>query len=244
MDRIDLRVVDSTNAEALRRSPNRPTWILAGEQTGARGRRGRPWISPRGNFYGTFTMRPAGRPDMVALRSFTAALALREALVGLTGLPDAFLLKWPNDVLLNGGKLAGILLESSGAGGRITQLVIGIGVNLISAPQPQSVEPGAVKPVSLLSETGLRIMPEALLAELAPACARWEARLGAEGFAPIRDEWLRHAARIGERIIARSGKLTREGIFEDIDETGALILITAQGREAIPAADIYFQTGE
>lgn len=237
---MDLDVVDSTNSEALRRNPACPTWILARQQTGARGRRGRPWHSPRGNFYGTLVMHPGGRPADIALRSFTAALALREALVSLTGLPGAFTLKWPNDVLLHGGKLAGILLESSGAGGRVSHLLIGIGVNLISAPPPEAVEPGAVSPVSLLSETGLRIRPGALLGALAPGFARWEARLRDEGFAPVRTEWLSHAARIGEPVTARTGSLTREGIFEDIDETGALILATARGREPIPAADIFF----
>ncbi|MFN3822953.1 MAG: biotin--[acetyl-CoA-carboxylase] ligase [Pseudorhodobacter sp.] len=238
--RILLRSVDSTNAEALRLNPTMPTWIVAAEQTGGRGRRGRPWVSPRGNFYGTLALMPRGPAEAVALRSFVAALSLREACVSLTMLPDSFRLKWPNDVLLNGGKLAGILLESSGAAGQVSQLAIGIGVNLIAAPPPESVEPGALPPVSLLSETGLRATPEAFLAALAPAFARWEARLVAEGFAPIRAEWLAHAARLGEPIIARTGTLTREGIFADMDASGALILATPKGREAIPAADIFF----
>jgi BirA family biotin operon repressor/biotin-[acetyl-CoA-carboxylase] ligase len=232
--------VDSTNAHAMRLNPEAPTWIVAEEQTGGRGRRGRPWISPKGNFYGTLTLRPRGAAQDVALRSFVAALALHEACVALTGLPGAFRLKWPNDVLLNGGKLAGILLESNGASGRVHQLCIGIGVNLIAAPPRETVEPGAVPPVSLLSETGLRVTPAAFLAALAPAYARWESRLCTEGFAPIRSEWLTHAARLGEPITARTGSQTRTGIFAGLDETGALILTSPQGREAIPAADIFF----
>lgn len=224
----------------MRLNPEVPTWIVAEEQTGGRGRRGRPWISPKGNFYGTLALRPAGAAQDVALRSFVAALALREACLSLTGLSDAFRLKWPNDVLLNGGKLAGILLESSGTGGQVTQLAIGIGVNLIGAPPPETVEPGAVPPVSLLSETGLRVTPKAFLAALAPAFAHWEARLCAEGFAPIRAEWLAHAARLGEQITARTGSQTQRGIFAGLDESGALILDTGQGRRTIPAADIFF----
>jgi BirA family biotin operon repressor/biotin-[acetyl-CoA-carboxylase] ligase len=221
-------------------NPEAPTWIVAEEQTGGRGRRGRPWVSPKGNFYGTLALHPKGPAQGVALRSFVAALALREACVALTGLPQAFRLKWPNDVLLNGGKLAGILLESSGQSGRVQQLCIGIGVNLIAAPPPETVEPGAVPPVSLLSETGLRVTPAAFLAALAPAFARWEARLCAEGFAPIRAEWLAHAARLGEQITARTGNQTQTGIFTGLDATGALILDTGQGRQTIPAADIFF----
>jgi BirA family biotin operon repressor/biotin-[acetyl-CoA-carboxylase] ligase len=232
--------VDSTNAHAMRLNPEAPTWIVAEEQTGGRGRRGRPWISPKGNFYGTLTLRPEGRAETVALRSFVAALALREACVALTGLPESFRLKWPNDVLLNGGKLAGILLESSGPSGKVQQLCIGIGVNLIGAPPRETVEPGAVPPVSLLSETGLRVTPAAFLAALAPAFARWEARLCADGFAPIRSEWLAHAARLGEQITARTGVQTRTGVFTGLDETGALILNSPQGRQTIPAADIFF----
>ncbi|MBL4917346.1 biotin--[acetyl-CoA-carboxylase] ligase [Tabrizicola sp. DMG-N-6] len=238
-----LATTDSTNAHALRIDPATPTWIVAGEQTGGRGRRGRPWVSPRGNFYGTLTMRPRGPAATVALRSFLAALALHETCVVLTGLPDSFRLKWPNDVLLNGGKLAGILLESSGAGGGaggVARLAIGIGVNLIAAPPPESVEPGAVPPVSLLSETGIRITPEAFLAHLAPAYARREAQFLAQGFAPARRDWLGLAARLGQPITARTGSHSRTGIFADMDGQGALILDTPTGREAIPAADIFF----
>ena len=242
MARHALPAVDSTNAFAASLAPglSGPAWVIAGEQTAGRGRRGRPWNSPRGNFYGSLVMKPAGPADQVALRSFAAALALYDACVSLTGLPQAFALKWPNDVLCNGGKLAGILLESAGQGGQVSHLVIGIGVNLIAAPTPDQVEPGAVAPVSLLGETGLRIPPETFLDHLAPAFAAWEATFTTEGFAPLRAAWLSRAARLGEKIRARTGTTTRDGIFETIDSTGALVLNMSGTRVAIPAAEVFF----
>ncbi len=240
--RIVLPEIDSTNAEGFRRAGALagPIWILAGLQTAGRGRRARPWSSPQGNFHGTLVLKPTEPPETVALRSFAAALALRDALVALTGLPQSFTLKWPNDVLCNGGKLAGILLESQGLGGLSPVLCIGIGVNLIAAPDASQVEAGAVPPVSLLHETGLRITPEVFLDALAPAFAQWEATFTTEGFAPLRAEWLAHAARLGDTIRARTGSETREGVFETIDSAGNLILRMAHGPVAIPAAEVFF----
>jgi BirA family biotin operon repressor/biotin-[acetyl-CoA-carboxylase] ligase len=238
--RIRLDRVDSTSAEAFRRAPAAPTWIVAAEQTLGRGRRGRGWVSPPGNFHGTLVLRPEDPPAAAALKSFVAAVALHEALAGLTGLPDAFALKWPNDVLLNGGKVAGILLESRGQGGRVELLAIGIGVNLAVAPDPAAVEPGAVRPVALLAETGCRVTPGELLDALAPAFARWDAALAAGGFEPVRRDWLARAARLGEPVTARTGRVTRQGIFEGLDATGALVLSSAAGRETIPAAEVFF----
>lgn len=234
--------IDSTNAHALRMAPSLagPAWFLAHEQTAGRGRRARPWVSPRGNFYASLALRLAEPPEHVALRSFAAALALRDAFVALTGLDGAFKLKWPNDVLLNGGKVAGILLESTAAGQGVFHLAIGTGVNLIGAPDASVVEPGALLPVSLLGETGLRVTPEAFLDALAPAYARWEATFTAQGFSPLREAWLAHAAKLGEPIRARTGLETREGVFETIDSAGNLILRTAQGPVAIPAAEVFF----
>lgn len=234
--------IDSTNAHALRLAPSLagPAWFLAHEQTAGRGRRARPWVSPRGNFYASLALRLAEPPEAVALRSFAAALALRDAFVALTGLDAAFKLKWPNDVLLNGGKVAGILLESTAAGQGLFHLAIGTGVNLIGAPDASLVEAGALLPVSLLGETGLRVTPEAFLDALAPAYARWEASFTTEGFAPLRAAWLSHAAKLGEPIRARTGTETREGVFETIDSAGNLILRTAQGPVAIPAAEVFF----
>ena len=240
--RIVLPEIDSTNAEGFRRAATLPgpAWILAGVQTAGRGRRARPWSSPPGNFHGTLVLKPSEPPETVALRSFAAALALRDAFVDLTGLPQGFALKWPNDVLCNGGKIAGILLESQGLNTPDPVLCIGIGVNLIAAPDPSQVEPGAVPPVSLLQETGLRITPEAFLEALAPALAAWESTFRRDGFAPLREKWLTHAARLGEPIRARTGTDSREGVFEGIDAAGNLILRMAQGPVAIPAAEVFF----
>ncbi|HDZ82183.1 MAG TPA: biotin--[acetyl-CoA-carboxylase] ligase, partial [Roseobacter sp.] len=138
--------VDSTLSEAARRASDLvgPTWILAQEQTAARGRRGRSWATPRGNFAATLMLRHGEEPASAALRSFVASLALRRAFVAITRDESAFALKWPNDVLLNGGKVAGILLESIG-----DHLAIGIGVNLAHAPGADQVEANALRPVSI-----------------------------------------------------------------------------------------------
>ncbi len=239
MGRIVLPEIDSTNAEAGRRAPDLagPTWILALRQTRGRGRRGRGWADPPGNFAASHFSRPEAPPSDLALRSFVAALALHDALVRATGQPERFTLKWPNDVLLDGGKLAGILLESLGQGTGPRHLVIGIGVNLRHAPEGDA---GALRPVSLLDETGCALDPEAFLDLLAPCFAHRERQLATFGFAPIRTAWLTRAARLGERITARSMQETRTGIFEGIDTTGALLLTTEDGPKAIPAAEVYF----
>ena len=237
-----LAQVDSTNAEAARRAPTLagPEWILALTQTAARGRRGRPWAMPAGNFAATLAMRPNESPDRVALRSFVASLALFDAFAAATGRAEPFALKWPNDVLLNGGKVAGILLESGGAGGQISHFAIGIGINLASAPDASQVEAGALRPVSLREELGITITPEEFLDLLAPAYARHEAIFTTHGFAPIRTAWLARAARLGEQITARTTNSTTTGLFETVDDAGNLILSTSTGRVSIAAAEVFF----
>jgi BirA family biotin operon repressor/biotin-[acetyl-CoA-carboxylase] ligase len=190
---------------------------------------------PKGNFAATLVL-PMDAPDTAALRSFLAALALREACVGLTGREDDFKLKWPNDVLLRGGKLAGILLESLNA----QQLAIGIGVNLASAPAPETLEAGAVPPAALNQSYGIAIGPEAFLDALATAYARFETQMQTYGFAPIRAAWLAHAARLGDVITARTNSEEITGTFADVDLSGQLVLETPKGRVMIPAADVYF----
>ncbi|MEX0305932.1 MAG: biotin--[acetyl-CoA-carboxylase] ligase [Ruegeria sp.] len=237
-----LQEVDSTLNEAARLAPTAagPVWIMAHHQTAARGRRGRAWSNPKGNLAATLLMRPPGDPEQAALRSFVAALALFDACVAVTGRAAGLSLKWPNDVLLNGGKLAGILLESTGQGRGVSHLAIGIGVNLSEAPGADSVEPDAVRPVSLLSETGAHVTPDDFLAELASAYAHYEIQFMTYGFEPIRAAWLSRAARLGEVITARTAASETVGTFETVDAGGSLVLNTAKGRVSIPAADVYF----
>lgn len=228
-------------AEANRRAAelSGPTWIIAKKQTAAHGRRGRAWANPKGNFAGTLVLRPKEPPERVALRSFVAALALMDACVALTGRAEPFALKWPNDVLLHGGKLAGILLASAGQGGHLDSLAIGIGVNLRDAPSADQVEDRAVAPTSLQS-LGVFVEPEDFALELAAAYADWEMRFSTYGFDPIREAWLSRAARLGEIVIARTMRDETTGTFDGVDRAGNLILRTAKGTQAVAAADVYF----
>ncbi|WP_141693252.1 biotin--[acetyl-CoA-carboxylase] ligase [Thioclava sp. SK-1] len=233
-----LLKVDSTMAEAARLAPQLagPAWVLAHEQTAARGRRGRVWRHPKGNFSATYVCRPKGDASHRALYSFVAALALDAALAAVSG-PHARLgIKWPNDVLLNGGKVAGILLESLGDAG----LAIGIGVNLMQAPGREDVEPGAVAPVSLHSECGLTVTPLEFLDALGPAFHHFSQQFALYGFDPIRAAWLSRAARLGEIVTARTGTESYTGIFDTIDLRGAMILKQPDGPRAISAADVFF----
>jgi BirA family biotin operon repressor/biotin-[acetyl-CoA-carboxylase] ligase len=237
-----LAQVDSTLSEAVRIAPELagPEWILAHVQTAPRGRRGRVWSMQKGNFAATLVMPLDVPPGQAALRSFVAALALRDAFVAVSGRADAFALKWPNDVLLRGGKVAGILLETAGVGKGVSHLAIGIGVNLVAAPSADAVEPGAVPPVSLKAALGVDIAPEDFLDHLAQAFDRHETRFRTYGFAPVRTEWLANAARLGAQITARTTRETYQGSFVDVDGDGQLVLETPEGRISIPAGDVYF----
>ena len=240
--RTVLVEVDSTNAEAQRRARQLawPEWILALKQTSGRGRRGRLWADPVGNFSATLVMRPTECPELIALRSFVASLALYDTCIAVTGRAEPFALKWPNDVLLNGGKLAGILLESVGSGSQIPFLCIGIGVNLKSSPDTSQIAPGSVPPVNLLSELGADVSAEEFLDILAPCYADWELQFTTFGFEPIRHAWLARAAKIGETVTARTMRDDVTGVFETVDGQGNLVLKTSGGRHAIPAADVFF----
>lgn len=242
MARRVLEQVDSTNAEALRIActVSGPTWIMAHRQVAGRGRRARTWEDPPGNFAATLVMNPGQAAPDVARLSFVAALAVHDAIAQVGGPHLSLTLKWPNDVLLNGAKLSGILLESAGTAGRVSVLAIGVGVNLTNAPDPGLLEPDALRPTSLLAETGMTVTPVEFLDRLAPAFDHWLTRLHDEGFTVIRKAWLARAAKLGETVTARSGNMRLVGRFEGIDATGALIMTTQAGRQVVSAADIHF----
>lgn len=226
-------------AEATRRAANLqgPTWIIAHTQTAARGRRGRPWVAAPGNLNATLIFRPAATPAEAAKRSFLAANALFAALAIYVP-SEKLSLKWPNDVLLSGKKVAGILLESSGTGPFVDWLSIGIGVNL--KHMPEGVTDARFAPISLMAAGGWEVEPIDFLSTLADAYATQEAKLLRFGFQRIRDDWLSNAARLGEVITARTGREDVTGIFDTIDEDGNLVLITGTGSRAISAADVFF----
>lgn len=218
----------------------RPLWILARTQTQGRGRRGRGWVGAVGNFSASLALPDAGPPAEAAKLTFVAALALHDVLAGLVGPLAETAIKWPNDVLLNGRKISGILLEAATGGAGRRPLAVGIGVNLVEAPPPAAVEPWAVPPIALAELLGDAPPPEEFLTLLAARFAHWQGLLQSDGFEPLREAWLTRAARLGQVITARTPRLTRSGRFEGIDNEGALILITESGREIIPAADIHF----
>ena len=151
---------------------------------------------------------------------------------------DALSLKWPNDVLLNDGKVAGILLESTGRGGVIEWLSVGVGVNLRSVPG--DVGRTDFPPVSLVGEGGEVCDQDEFLSLLASTFATEERLFQEFGFGHIREKWLRRAARLGEVITARTSKSEVMGTFETVDEAGHLVLLTPKGRVTIPAADVFF----
>lgn len=242
MHRIVLAEVDSTNAEAARRAPdlNAPAWILTHRQTKGRGRRGRPWADPVGNFAASHILFPQEPLQDVALNSFVVSVALFHALNEVAP-SDGYALKWPNDVLLNGAKIAGILLETSGSGTRANWLTIGVGVNLAHAPARDSVERRAVPPSCVQEQLGAAPSAERLLDALARSFAKERQIFADLGFPTVRTRWLRHAAHLGGTITARTMHAEMTGRFEDIDNAGNLILNTPKGRVAITAADVFFE---
>jgi BirA family transcriptional regulator, biotin operon repressor / biotin---[acetyl-CoA-carboxylase] ligase len=228
----DYAELDSTNEEARRLAlagTRGPLWITVARQTAGRGRRGRQWQSPAGNLAATLLIRPARPQAEWAQLSFVAAIAVADLAARLA--PSATIaVKWPNDVLAEGRKLAGILLETAGEA-----LAIGIGVNLAAHP------PDTEFPAISLAALGAKApAPGEAMALLAPAFAGWYDLWDGAGFAPIRDAWLARAAGLGQRIRARLPDSERAGVFEGIDDEGALLLNEGSRTRAIAAGEVFF----
>ncbi len=225
-------ILDSTSAEARRRSEKgaaEPVWIIALRQTAGYGRRGRRWEQEAGDFAGTLLFKPEAPPEQWGQLSFVIALALVSAFDSLIG-EDKIDLKWPNDVLVDGGKCAGILLENLGA-----HLSIGVGVNMVTAPEGMPY-----KVARLVDYVSPPPGPGAFAASLDGHFQRYYGIWVAEGFAPIRDIWLKRARGVGAHITVRLPSAEFSGIFEGIDESGALILRTGEGTRTIAAGDVFF----
>ena len=228
--------------EARRRvsSVSCPSWIFAHIQMAGKGRRSRVWVDPTGNFASTCVFFPDRTIDEYALSSFTAALSLCDCLSDFTEGSAQVSIKWPNDILLNQKKVAGILLETIAVGKNKMALSIGFGVNLLSYPGASELEESAFSPTSILTETGVAIDPIELLNKLAVNFSKYEGTLQDKGFTELRSLLMDRIHGIGSQIIVRTTNETLSGVFSDINMDGHLILKAGRTKRAIAAADVYF----
>ena len=223
---------------AARHEGARPAWIIAKRQTGARGRSGKTWQSPEGNLAVTWTASVSTPFAERPLFSFSSALALYDTLavwVDRTRLA----VKWPNDVLVDGCKIAGILLESVG-----DRLSVGIGLNIVAAPPRSSLPAHALPAVALADvarpDAPLPVQADWVLHQLAIDFDRWRGHLEAGDFDSMRQIWKRRAANLGKPVRVVLPKETIEGLFADVDESGQLVLQTTDGPRIIAAGDVFF----
>ncbi len=233
-----LQSVGSTNDEVKQRARDgapEGTLVVAGEQLSGRGRSGRQWTSKPGNLYMSLLLRPQCDAGQAAQISFLAALALSTAIVEIApALKPQH--KWPNDVLINGGKISGILLESSArmAGG-VEWLVLGMGVNVAHHPDDtgQSV-------TSLHALGAADCTANSVLHALAPALQQWLETWRREGFAPLRLAWLERAAGLGGPLRVRLAKEEFTGTFRDLDGDGSLLVEQTDGTlRRITAGEVF-----
>jgi BirA family biotin operon repressor/biotin-[acetyl-CoA-carboxylase] ligase len=238
--RLDARdSVGSTNDEAralAAAGAPHGTIVSARRQDAARGRRGRAWSAPEGNLYCSAILRPDIPFARAGELTFVVGVAVADAVAGFGLEPK---LKWPNDVQIAGDKMCGILLEAAVALDKtVDWIVAGIGVNV--AHHPQLADYNATS----LHAAGARdATVEAVLERLAAALDRRLAEWRAGGFDATRAAWLEHAVGLGARIKVRLETETLEGVFEQIDPSGALILRTDTGRHSITAGDVFFGRG-
>lgn len=232
-----LDEIDSTNEEGRRRfkaGETGPLWIAARRQSAGRGRRGRNWADLKGNLYcsGLYSLRCS--PAEAAQLSFAAALAASE--VCEAALPGRSVkVKWPNDVLIEDQKACGVLLESGEALGQVIQLVVGIGINVATAPAIPEF------PAVSLRQLGASMDAEAALDRLVDRFEHWRGVWARDGFAQIREAWLSRAKGVGQRCIVRLSNETLEGVFVDLSADGLLKLAMAEGtNRLISAGDVFF----
>ena len=242
---IRLPSVGSTSDEAKRLAAlgaEEGTLVWADEQTNGHGRFGRAWISPPGNLYFSLLLRPGGPLGEAMQLTFAAAVALAEV-VG-TVLPPASArvgCKWPNDVLIGGRKVSGILLESqAGTDGSAESLVVGIGVNVASHPPPDAVMYTAT---SLHAEGAGGETAISVLRRFCPAFLGWYQTWQQQGFAPVRAAWLQHAEKLHQNVEVRLDAETVSGVFVGLAPNGAMLLQQGDRRRTILAGDVFPAAG-
>jgi BirA family transcriptional regulator, biotin operon repressor / biotin---[acetyl-CoA-carboxylase] ligase len=250
--RLDaLATVDSTNREARMRSRSGdrgPLWVTAATQTAGRGRGDRSWFSPPGNLYASLLMSEPAPPGHVPELAFVAALAVRDAIAAVApALAPKLALKWPNDILLAGGKCAGILIEGDHEPSKAVTVVIGIGVNCAHHPQasgdhqPRRDAAPILYPATSLATHGADVAPDQLFERLSATMlariAQWD---HGNGFAAILADWLDGVSGIGEPIRVRTGNGEKTGRFAGVDGHGRLMLARdGETIELISAGDVF-----
>lgn len=238
---ICLKETGSTNSDAFRQAEEgapEGTVVMADAQSGGKGRRGRVWSSPGGvNFYCSVVLRPTVMPHEAPQLTFLSAVAVARTIERVTGLSPE--IKWPNDVLMGGRKVAGLLNEMSAETDAINFVVLGVGVNLnmTLAQFPYDLRHPAT---SLLLESGQRVERTGFAAALLNELDRLYAGFLAHGFGPVREEWQsRCNARGREVVVSDAGAEVVRGMFTGIDGDGALLLRRPDGRiERILSGDV------
>lgn len=211
------------------------TVLIAREQSGGRGRRGRQWISPPGNLYMSVLLKPEVAPAFAGQIGFVAGLAIAETLAQRVE-GRTISLKWPNDVLVEGRKISGLLAEAVTQGSELAHVVVGIGVNLAAAPE------GEVRwPVVALSEYGAAPRdPIAFASGLTRRLVRWLEIWERDGFEPVRAAWMGRAWGLGKDLTTSEGETIVEGRFDGIDAEGALVLeLAAGGRKLVRSGEVF-----
>ena len=209
-------------------------WLLARRQTAGYGRRGTDWRHADGNFAATFLTPFDGHKSTASQISFVTALAVRDAAKQFA--PDILItLKWPNDVLADGRKTAGILPELIDGVGGVTHVCLGIGVNLAEAPTGVGYETGAI------ADYVCPPTPSEFLHALDAALFHWRRRWATEGFGPIRESWTHNAAGLGRAVSLSGPHETVKGVLEGIDEAGALVLKTPGGAKKFVAGSLILE---
>jgi BirA family biotin operon repressor/biotin-[acetyl-CoA-carboxylase] ligase len=231
--------IDSTILEARRRAERGdlgPVWLIARRQTAGRGRRGRAWASLEGNLLATHLFATREPPAQIALLGFAAGVAIAEAIDGVIGAGRATL-KWPNDVLIDGAKAAGIMLDSGSLGADGTWAALAFGVNLTAAPE--GIDQRALSLRAVLPPDAVAPAPLTFLKQLRPALEAWAARTQREGFEPLRQAWLRRAHGLGRDARVLQGGQTLQGRIAGLSPRGELELDTDAGRRLIAAGDVF-----
>jgi BirA family biotin operon repressor/biotin-[acetyl-CoA-carboxylase] ligase len=232
---------DDAAAAARAGDPGR-RWFIADVQTAGRGRQGRAWASPPGNLHASLLLVEPCDPAVAPQLGFVAGVALHDAVAGVTGFrPPRLALKWPNDLLLDGMKVSGLLLEGHRIGPEgVFTVVIGFGVNVADGLEDAPYGTRALRTVSpSLTREALFGHLAATFAERLATWQNLQAGGSVDPFAPVRQDWLARASGLGGPVTARLASGQRHGTFKGLDRFGRLELQTASGLERIDAADIY-----